>query len=190
MSRTATRARARAGRQLRGYIFVHLPRGGGVAARLYSCIADSNKSMRPLECWNGLASGYRRTRGDAPRACMGTVRCARWRAMGGGTTITLPASKSSPAQEDGAGTNRLWPIVPEFPEFAYAVPLRARPGLRFTGPAGGAATTLLLAFALALRLATLVGSTVATSIVSTLTDSAATISITLTLAGGAATRFS
>src|ERR1700678_1598222 len=54
-------------------------------------------------------------------------------------------------KEDGAGTNRLWPIVPEFPEFAYAVALRARPGLRFTGTAGGAATTLLLA--LALRLA-------------------------------------
>src|SRR5271163_4069615 len=83
-----------------------------------------------------------------------------------------------------AGTNRLWPIVPEFPEFAYAVALRARPGLRFTGTAGGAATTLLLAFALALRLATLVGSAVATSIVPV------TASIAAALAGGAAARFS
>ena len=86
-------------------------------------------------------------------------------------------------KEDGAGTNRIWPIFLEFPEFAYTVALRGRPRLRFTGTAGGAATTLLLAFALALRLATLVGSTVATSIVSTVADLAATISITLTLAG-------
>src|SRR5271168_4304038 len=84
-------------------------------------------------------------------------------------------------KEDGAGTNRFWPIVPEFPEFAYAVALRARPDLRFTGTAGRAATTLLLA--LALRLAPLVGSTVATSIVSTVADLAATISIPLPLAG-------
>src|SRR5579863_8663016 len=91
-------------------------------------------------------------------------------------------------KEDGAGTNRLWPIVPEFPEFAYAVALRGRPGLRFTGTAGAAATTLLFAFAfaLALRLATVDGSTVATSIVSTLTDFAATISMTLTLPGSGA----
>src|SRR5271163_4460634 len=89
-------------------------------------------------------------------------------------------------KEDGAGTNRLWPIVREFPEFAYAVALRGRPGLRFTGTAGAAATTLLLAFALALRLATLVGSTVATSIVSTVADLAATLSIPLTLAGSGA----
>src|SRR5271168_1543715 len=87
-------------------------------------------------------------------------------------------------KEDGAGTNRLWPIVPEFPEFAYAVALRGRPGLRFTGTAGAAAITLLLA--LALRLVPLVGSTVTTSIVSTLTDFAATISITLTLPGSGA----
>src|SRR5271170_5099021 len=87
-------------------------------------------------------------------------------------------------KEDGAGTNRFWPIVPEFPEFAYAVALRARPDLRFTGTAGRAATTLLLA--LALRLAPLVGSTVATSIVSTVADLAATISIPLTLAGSGA----
>src|SRR5271154_589397 len=71
-------------------------------------------------------------------------------------------------------------------EFAYAVALGARPGLRFTGTAGRAATTLLFAFALALRLATLVGSTVATSIVSTVADLAATISIPLTLAGSGA----
>src|SRR5271155_4952081 len=89
-------------------------------------------------------------------------------------------------KEDGAGTNRLWPIFREFPEFAYAVALRGRPGLRFTGTAGGAATTSLLAFALALRLATLVCSTVATSIVSTIAGFAATISITLTLAGSGA----
>ena len=43
-------------------------------------------------------------------------------------------------------------------EFAYAVALRGRPGLRFTGTAGAAPTTLLLAFALALRLAPLVSS--------------------------------
>jgi hypothetical protein len=89
-------------------------------------------------------------------------------------------------KEDGAGTNRLWPIVPEFPEFAYAIALRGRPGLRFTGTARGAATTLLLAFALALRLVPLVGSTVTTSIVSTLTDFVAAISITLTLPGSGA----
>src|SRR3984957_2842243 len=89
-------------------------------------------------------------------------------------------------KEDGAGTNRLSPIVRKFPEFAYAVALRGRPGLLFTGTAGAAATTLFLAFALALRLATLVGSTVATSIVSTIADLAATISITLTLAGSGA----
>jgi hypothetical protein len=58
--------------------------------------------------------------------------------------------------------------------------------LRFTGTAGGAATTLLLAFTLALRLATLVGSIVTASIVSTLTDFAAAISITLTLPGSGA----
>src|SRR5579863_8046723 len=80
-------------------------------------------------------------------------------------------------KEDGAGTNRLWPIVPEFPEFVYAVALRGRPGLRFTGTAGAAATTLLLAFGLAFRLAMLVGSTVATSIVSTLAGSGAITSI-------------
>jgi hypothetical protein len=51
-------------------------------------------------------------------------------------------------KEDGADTNRLWP---KFPEVAYAVRLARRPGLRFTGTVGGAATTLLLAFALALR---------------------------------------
>src|SRR5271154_4214093 len=97
----------------------------------------------------------------------------------------------------GFAVRRLWPIVPEFPEFAYAVAFRARPGLRFTGTAGGAATTLLLAFALALRLATLVGSTVATSIVSTLAGSGAitlivlvTASILPALAGGAAMGFS
>src|SRR5271168_3912252 len=71
-----------------------------------------------------------------------------------------------------------------FPEFPYAVALRGRPGLRFTGTAGAAAITLLLA--LALRLVPLVGSTVTTSIVSTLTDFAATISITLTLPGSGA----
>ena len=49
----------------------------------------------------------------------------------------------------------------------------ARPGFRFTGTAGGAATTLLLAFALALRLATLVGSTVPL----TLADSGAVTTI-------------
>src|ERR1700722_6482544 len=101
----------------------------------------------------------------------------RWRAP-----LHLPLGFAV-RKEEGAGTNRLWPIVPEFPEFAYAVALRGRPGLRFTGTAGGAAIPLLLAFALALRLATLVGSTVATSIVSTLTDLAATTSITLTFAG-------
>jgi hypothetical protein len=84
-------------------------------------------------------------------------------------------------KEDKVGTNRLWPIFLEFPEFAYAVALRGRPGLRFTGTGGGATTTLPLA--LALRLVPLVGSTVATSIVSTLTDFAATISMTLTLPG-------
>src|SRR5271155_2958992 len=88
-------------------------------------------------------------------------------------------------KEGGAGTNRLWPIFREFPEFAYAVALRGRPGLRFTGTAGAAATTLLLA--LSLRLATLVGSTVATSIVSTVADLAATISITLLAGSGAIT---
>src|SRR5271169_5182730 len=94
-------------------------------------------------------------------------------------------------KEDGAGTNRLWPIVREFPEFAYAVALRGRPGLRFTGTAGAAATTLLLAFALALRLATLVGSTTATSIVSTVSSIVpVTASIAAALAGGAMTRFS
>src|ERR1700722_2114403 len=94
-------------------------------------------------------------------------------------------------KEDGAGTNRLWPIFREFPEFAYAVALRGRPGLGFTRTAGGAATTLLLAFALALRLATLVGSTVATSIVSTVASIVpVTASIAAALAGGAAARFS
>jgi hypothetical protein len=107
-------------------------------------------------------------------------RLFRWRAP-----LHLPLGFAV-RKEDGAGTNRLWPIVPEFPEFAYAVALRARPGFRFTWTAGGAATTLLLAFALALRLATLVGSTVATSIVSTVADLAATISIPLTLADSGA----
>ena len=78
-----------------------------------------------------------------------------------------PSSDGAPApsplgfavrKEDGAGTNRLWPIFREFPEFAYAVALRGRPGLRFTGAAGAAAITLLLA--LALCLVPLVGSTV------------------------------
>jgi hypothetical protein len=96
-------------------------------------------------------------------------RLFRWRAP-----LHLPLGFAV-RKEDGAGTNRLWPIVPEFPEFAYAVALRGRPDFRFTGTAGAAATTLLLAFALALRLATLVGSTVATSIVSTVADLAATI---------------
>src|SRR3984957_9627232 len=71
-------------------------------------------------------------------------------------------------KEDKVGTNRLWPIFLEFPEFAYAVALRGRPGLRFTGAAGAAATALLLA--LALRLLPRVGSTVTTSIVPTGAD--------------------
>src|SRR3984957_14755287 len=98
-------------------------------------------------------------------------------------------------KEDRAGTNRLWPVFLEFPESAYAVALRGRPGLRFTGTAGAATTTLLLA--LALRLAPLVGSTVITSIVSTLPGSGAitsivsvTASIAAALAGGAAMGFS
>src|SRR3984957_16799152 len=80
-------------------------------------------------------------------------------------------------KEDRAGTNRLWPVFLEFPESAYAVALRGRPGLRFTGTAGAAATTLLLA--LALRLVPRVGSTVTTSIVPTVADLAATMSLTL-----------
>jgi hypothetical protein len=107
-------------------------------------------------------------------------RLFRWRAP-----LHLPLGFAV-RKEDGAGTNRLWPIVPEFPKFAYAVALRGRPGLRFTGTGGGAATTLLLAFALALRLVPLVGSTVANSIVSTITDFAAIISMTLTLPGSGA----
>ena len=86
-------------------------------------------------------------------------------------------------KEDGAGANRLWPIVPSF-LVVYAVALRRRPGLRFTGTAGAAATTLLLALGLALRLVPLVGSTVTTSIVSV------TASIVAALAGGAAIGFS
>jgi hypothetical protein len=103
-----------------------------------------------------------------------------------------PSSAGVPAPSPGCDsqyewkTNQLWPVFLEVPEFAFTVALRARPDLGFTGTVGGAATTLRLAFALALRLATLVGSTVATSIVSTLTDFAATISMTLTLPGSGA----
>src|SRR5277367_2812976 len=80
-------------------------------------------------------------------------------------------------KEDGAGTNRLWPS--EFPEFAYAVALLGRPGLRFTG-ARGAATALRLLFVLA----TLAGSAAIASIVR------ATVSLSPALAGTAATGFS
>src|SRR5271170_6610772 len=108
-------------------------------------------------------------------------RLFRWRAP-----LHLPLGFAV-RKEEGVGTNRLWPIFLKFPEFAYAVALRGRPGLRFTGTAGAAATTLLLAFALALRLATLVGSTVATSIVSTL---ASIVPVTASIAAALAmTRF-
>jgi hypothetical protein len=122
----------------------------------------------------GRVVGTARRKGDAGN---------RGRPVRSEVAASTPAWTALPA---GAGTNRLWPIVCEFPEFAYAVVLRGRPGLRFTGTAGAAATTLPLVLALALRLVPLVGSTVATSIVSTLAGFAATISITLTLAGSGA----
>jgi hypothetical protein len=52
-------------------------------------------------------------------------------------------------KEDKVGSNRLWPIVCEFPEFAYAVVFARATGLHFTGTAGGAATALRLLFVLA-----------------------------------------
>jgi hypothetical protein len=79
--------------------------------------------------------------------------------------------------EDGAGTNRLWPIVPEF---AHAVVLRGRFGLRFTGAARGVAIALRLLFGLA----TLAGSAAIASI------APATVSLSPALAGGAAMGFS
>ena len=41
-------------------------------------------------------------------------------AMRSRAPLHLPLGSRS-TKEDGAGTNRLWPIVPEFPEFAYGV---------------------------------------------------------------------
>ena len=89
--------------------------------------------------WNAPATGATAAQ---PLGYANYESAMRWRAP-----LHLPLGFAV-RKEDGAGTNRLWPIVCEFPEFAYAVVLRGRPGLRFTGTAGAAATTLPLALRL------------------------------------------
>ena len=101
--------------------------------RASEALLDSHK----IVIWNAPASGVTAarpgrsvpsdTRAPSPRSnrsavlsyAFGAPIRAKINALFRSRARTISRWDFAVRKEDGAGTNRLWPIVPEFPEFAY-----------------------------------------------------------------------